>query len=442
MIPQELVIEGIYSYRRREVIDFRPLLDAHLFGIFGAVGSGKSSLLEAITYALYGQVQRMNRKEGLAANLMNLEADQAYISFQFQSSVDQHTYRCVVHGKRRKAGPELSRSFYRADGQHWQEVEEAIIHRAVGLNYKHFCRTIIVPQGKFQEFLLLSDSERTSMMQELFHLHRFDLKNAVARLTAEVDRKEHYLRGQIHHLEEEQSTPEEDLIQAEKAARERVQQTRLQLSKIATRHADLTAWRQVWEKTQVLEKAFQKAADQLTSRRTAWEQAEAEHAVWEKAFQSISQWREMRKHLGMQRRKQEFERERKDLLQQINLLDESLKPRQTQLDQHRSSWQQHQEMIQAKVTEMPAVKTIEQFQVWHHSWLALQEQGERITAEGKALRKEVETWSEEIHEEWARAQKTLSFEGSDRKVPDWPGITEKSPGPGCHDGGPARSSTK
>ena len=53
MIPEKLTIEGLYSYREKQEIDFARLTEAGLFGIFGMVGSGKSSILEAITFALY-----------------------------------------------------------------------------------------------------------------------------------------------------------------------------------------------------------------------------------------------------------------------------------------------------------------------------------------------------------------------------------------------------
>ena len=63
MIPLKLTLEGIYSYQERQTIDFTALSQAGLFGIFGAVGSGKSSILEAITYALFGETERLNARD-------------------------------------------------------------------------------------------------------------------------------------------------------------------------------------------------------------------------------------------------------------------------------------------------------------------------------------------------------------------------------------------
>ena len=60
MLPVKLTLEGIYSYRERQTIDFTRLTEARLFGIFGPVGSGKSTILEAMIYAIYGTIDRLN----------------------------------------------------------------------------------------------------------------------------------------------------------------------------------------------------------------------------------------------------------------------------------------------------------------------------------------------------------------------------------------------
>ena len=72
MIPIKLTIKGLYSYQEKQTIDFTQLTSVHLFGIFGAVGSGKSSILEAITFAIYGETDRLNARDGRNYNMMNL----------------------------------------------------------------------------------------------------------------------------------------------------------------------------------------------------------------------------------------------------------------------------------------------------------------------------------------------------------------------------------
>jgi hypothetical protein len=71
MIPLKLTLEGIYSYQERQTIDFTALSQAGLFWYLRR-GSGKSSILEAITYALFGETERLNARDKRAYNMMNL----------------------------------------------------------------------------------------------------------------------------------------------------------------------------------------------------------------------------------------------------------------------------------------------------------------------------------------------------------------------------------
>jgi exonuclease SbcC len=83
MIPVALKIKGLYSYIDEQTIDFSKLIDAGLFGIFGEVGSGKSSILEAIIFSLYENTERFNLRENRNYNMLNLKCDEALIEFYF-----------------------------------------------------------------------------------------------------------------------------------------------------------------------------------------------------------------------------------------------------------------------------------------------------------------------------------------------------------------------
>ena len=58
MRPLLLEIEGLQSYEERQVIDFEKLCQNGLFGIFGETGSGKSTILDAMIFALYAEIPR------------------------------------------------------------------------------------------------------------------------------------------------------------------------------------------------------------------------------------------------------------------------------------------------------------------------------------------------------------------------------------------------
>ena len=106
MIPLKLSLKGIYSYREQVDIDFSKLIEAGLFGIFGPVGSGKSAILEAIGFALFGETERLGSREksgGRAYNMMNLRSDELHIDFSFrQEGPLAGEYRFVVRQKRNK----------------------------------------------------------------------------------------------------------------------------------------------------------------------------------------------------------------------------------------------------------------------------------------------------------------------------------------------------
>jgi exonuclease SbcC len=68
--------------------------------------------------------------------------------------------------------------------------------KIIGLSYENFKRTVIIPQGRFQEFIELRDADRTRMMKELFQLERFELSERVKRLLNKTDSEWQHLEGQ------------------------------------------------------------------------------------------------------------------------------------------------------------------------------------------------------------------------------------------------------
>ncbi len=181
------------------------LTSAHLFGIFGAVGSGKSALLEAIVFALYGESERLNSRELRAYNMMNLKSNEAFIQFDFQAPGNKGTFRAIAKGKRHHKNKEdvkFDRTLYRIESGQLIPVETSAIQSIIGISYENFRRTIIIPQGKFQEFLQLGVKDRTEMVKELFNLHRFDLSFKTGRLQKKNDEALNICGGRLQQLGE------------------------------------------------------------------------------------------------------------------------------------------------------------------------------------------------------------------------------------------------
>ncbi|MEI6141689.1 MAG: SbcC/MukB-like Walker B domain-containing protein [Mariniphaga sp.] len=200
-----MTIQGLFSYQEKQVIDFQKLTEAHLFGIFGSVGSGKSSILDAITFALYGETERMNSRDNRNYNMMNLKSDQLFIEFDF-SAKDGTTYRSVVKGRRNSKKFDDVKTFergaYKISNGMLTPIEIDELQRVIGLSYENFKRTIIIPQGKFQEFLQLGNKDRTQMMKELFNLEKFELFYKVVALETKNSKQIQMLQGQLVQLGE------------------------------------------------------------------------------------------------------------------------------------------------------------------------------------------------------------------------------------------------
>jgi exonuclease SbcC len=275
MIPVKLTIQGLYSYQEKQTIDFTKLTSANLFGIFGAVGSGKSSVLEAITFAIYGKTDRLNLSgDNRNYNMMNLKSDELLIDFIFETGKAQTAYRAVVRGRRNSKRFDdvktLDRTAYQNQNGEWLPIECQALEHAIGLNYDNFKRTIIIPQGQFQEFLQLGNKDRTQMMKELFKLEKFELFYKVTSLESKNNAQKQHIEGQLQQLgmidPEQVKQYETQLLQLKNELDELT-------AKLSKHQAQDSEWRQLQELTKKLAEA-QLSLKQLKEQEPQFEKLE------------------------------------------------------------------------------------------------------------------------------------------------------------------------
>ncbi|MCF2446129.1 SMC family ATPase [Dyadobacter sp. CY345] len=347
MIPKYLKIKGLYSYQSEQEIQFDALTDASLFGIFGAVGSGKSSILEAITFALYGDTERLNRSgDDRTYNMMNLRSDDLLIDFECIAGKTAELYRFTVKGKRNsknfKEVKTFERKAYKWVDEAWMPLpDEENAERIIGLSYDNFRRTIIIPQGRFQEFIELKDAERTRMMKELFQLEKYDLSRKVGTLSKQNDLELSNLDGQLMSLGE----VTQEMMAAEEVRREEI---RAEINSVADELFIQTELENNYQKIkQIAEKLNQLTSQisELEFRKLEMEQREEMLRVFEICSLHFKSLLERKKSLaiGIERDKLTFETN----FRRTNELDSALTRQKEVIARIQPQYEKRQELLDA-----------------------------------------------------------------------------------------------
>ncbi|MEL6846870.1 MAG: SMC family ATPase [Bacteroidota bacterium] len=349
MIPVSLSIEGLYSYQAKQEIDFTQLTRAQIFGIFGATGSGKSSILEAIAFALYGQSERLNQKDNRAYNMMNLKSNRLLIDFDF--GVGEEQYKVVVQVKRNskqfdKVGTFERKAFRYEQGQPVPMADfspEAIL----GLTYENFKRTIIIPQGKFQEFLQLTTTDRTRMLKEIFKLEKFELHGKTAALEK---------RNNADIL-----TQETLLAQLADKSEEKAQELQASLEEKSRESEQLIADLAAKEKEASQQEELKQRFQELTQTREQFQQIEAQSASFAKREQTLNDY------LACLNEFQKPLEKRRQIREQIELAERQLQEKGETLKQVQTDLHSRQQAFARIETQYHGrdqmVKQMEEFEV-------------------------------------------------------------------------------
>ena len=202
MKPIYLEFCGINSFSEKTQIDFRALLAGGVFGIFGDTGSGKSTILDSIHFALYGVVDRVSQAFN---DCINSRSEGVFVTFDFEIvyAGERKTFR-VKREKKRKAGSAKAYLYEWKDGA-WHALAEGVnevdkqVEEIIGLSFNDFKTCIALPQGDFDALVHSKVSERVKLMARLFNLEKYGerLSIAVNSRHAEALKKLEILRAQM-----------------------------------------------------------------------------------------------------------------------------------------------------------------------------------------------------------------------------------------------------
>ena len=187
-------------YAGETVIDFEKLQGRHLFLICGPTGAGKTTILDAMCYALYGKTSGDRTGEKMRSDYAD-SSERTEVIFDFM--LGDKTYRATrspaqMVDKKRGSGQTLAAMqaslSEMEDGKEINTLRTGIEEAAgklIGLNADQFCQVILLPQGDFRKLLVAKADEREAILKQLFKTQRFsEFKDRLKdRLDAKVREK-------------------------------------------------------------------------------------------------------------------------------------------------------------------------------------------------------------------------------------------------------------
>ena len=181
MKPVRLEVQGFGAFREATAIDFE---DAELFALVGPTGSGKSTVIDAICFALYGSVPRYGNK-GSVAPIVTTGALEARVSLMFDTGGTRYVATRVV--RRQKSGTGASTREARlevVDGEvlagSVSEIDAAV-EGLLGLTFEHFTRAVVLPQNEFARFLHDKPAARQDLLVRLLGFDVYERMMRAAR---------------------------------------------------------------------------------------------------------------------------------------------------------------------------------------------------------------------------------------------------------------------
>jgi exonuclease SbcC len=176
MIPIKLTLEGFTSYRNKQTGDFT---EFEIACVSGPNGAGKSSLLDAITFALYGKARKNDEA------IINSACPKASVILDFQ--YEQATYR-VARSITRGKGGQVDFFIYNPELENWKTLSERTasetntkIEKTLRLDYETFINASFFLQGKADSFAMKKPSERKQILASILGLDEWERYREFAR---------------------------------------------------------------------------------------------------------------------------------------------------------------------------------------------------------------------------------------------------------------------
>ena len=228
MRPLKLTMTAFGPYAGKEEIDFARLGASGLYLITGDTGAGKTTIFDAITYALFGQASGPNREPGMLRSKYADPYARPGVELTFLYGGKEYTVRRTMDYRRKKLkGDGYTDAPGEAelelpDGRTEKKEKEvtARITEILGVNREQFCQIAMIAQGDFMKILLEDTGKRRDHFREIFRTHVYrDFQERLKGETQKVDRERSEQKNAVQIHMKRIACPENDPLEvdAEKA---------------------------------------------------------------------------------------------------------------------------------------------------------------------------------------------------------------------------------
>ncbi|WP_406944026.1 AAA family ATPase [Halobacillus sp. SY10] len=218
-----LTMAAFGPYRHKQVVDFTTLGEESIFLITGPTGAGKTTIFDAMCFALYGRASGSDRDQDSMRSHFADSGEPTYVEFTFE--LRGKTYRIVrmpKQMKRKERGEGWKEDPARADFYIIQDEEEKLvaskikevneyIEEILGLDYEQFRKMIMIPQGEFRKLISENSKEREEILQRIFKTEFF------AEVTDYFKKQSKALESEINQFEWKISQEKERIVWGEEA---------------------------------------------------------------------------------------------------------------------------------------------------------------------------------------------------------------------------------
>ena len=216
MRPIKLTISAFGPYASKQVIDFEELKGRNIFVISGKTGAGKTTIFDAISYALYGEASGESRETDSLRSHFADDNTETYVELEFELRGERYIVNRVPKQKKKRVRGDgytektADATLILPDGKVITKVKNVTdkIIEILGITREQFKQIVMLAQGEFKKLLLADSVEREGIFRKIFNTYDFEkiqaeLKDKAANLSKNRTKSKHEMEINLKNIKGE-----------------------------------------------------------------------------------------------------------------------------------------------------------------------------------------------------------------------------------------------